>query len=397
MAELTERLYHQDPWLTSFRARVIGHGSWKERPTLLLDRTAFYPESGGQGADRGRLQGLAVVDVQQEGLVVHHLVEPGDVPLPPIGEEIEGELDLPRRRLHMAEHTAQHMLSSALLAVARANTVSTRLGEHACTIDLDRPSLSPEELEEAQARVHAAIDADLPVRAFFPGADELSQLCLRKPSRVEENIRVVAIGDFDLVPCGGTHCTRTGQIGLVQIVSADPYKGMTRVTFVAGARARSLLQQSLGTLQRIARELTCGLEAVPQTIEKLTRELARSRSALHACRDRLAGEVAAKLLADCPGALVVGCFEGMGPEFLRAVGQHITAAPGRVALLADRDAEGTAVFAARGPASSFECGAFLRFAAREGQGRGNGRPEHAEGRLPGRIDWPALVARFNPP
>ncbi|MEZ4313266.1 MAG: alanyl-tRNA editing protein [Polyangiaceae bacterium] len=258
----TTRLYHDDSFLLRFEGRVIGHESWQGQPAVLLDRTAFYPESGGQMADRGTLAGLAVTDVQvdEEGRVFHVV----DGALPAIGAEVEGAIDKARRRVHMALHTGQHMLSRALADVAGAATVSSRLGETACTIDVDRESIEDGRLGAAEDLVNAVIDDDVLVRAFFPTEAELAELSLRRRPTVTENIRVVVIGDLDVTPCGGTHCTRTAQVGLVHVTGTERYKGKLRITFTAGPRARRDLTAHAVTLRALGRELSCDPLLAPQ-------------------------------------------------------------------------------------------------------------------------------------
>src|SRR5690349_10126001 len=146
---MTARLYHTDSFLRSFRGRVAAHGTHGGKPSVILEATAFYPEAGGQMADRGTLGGVAVVDVQADDAgVVHHVL---DGVLPAIGEEIEGAIDWSRRRVHMALHTGQHLLSRALIDAAAAETVSARLGETGCTIDVTRDPIPERELAAAEA------------------------------------------------------------------------------------------------------------------------------------------------------------------------------------------------------------------------------------------------------
>jgi alanyl-tRNA synthetase len=213
----TPRLYFEDPLLTVFSARVIAHASHAGRPSLLLDRTGFYPEAGGQMSDRGELAGAAIADVQVDDAdLVHHVLAEGAT-LPAIGSEVTGTIDRARRRVHMALHTGQHMLSRALLDEAGGETVSSRLGESACTIDLGLEKADEAAIARAEALCNSVIDDDVRIRAFFPDAAELAALPLRRRPKVDENIRVVQIGDYDVSPCGGTHCTGSAQVGLVRI------------------------------------------------------------------------------------------------------------------------------------------------------------------------------------
>lgn len=393
----TERLYHADPFLHRFTARVVSHGTWGGAPSLVLERTAFYPEAGGQMGDRGVLGGLPVRDVQVDDAgTVHHLLDvPEGTALPAPGTELAGEVDRERRRANMSLHTGQHMLSRALVDVMGAATVSSRLGETLCTIDTDQDTLDERQVAEAEARVNAVIDDDLPIRAFFPTPEELAALPLRRAPKVTDNIRVIQIGDFDVSPCGGTHCTRTGQVGMVRVLGVERYKGKGRVLFSAGPRARRELWEEAGILRAMARAFTCGVPEVPTAVDKLRRELAEAREALGAARAKLAEHTAVELAAALdasPDKRVVAVLDGAGPEQLRAVAARLTSRPEAVVLLAGRLPEGMPVLIARGAGSAFGCGAFLKKAAEAAGGRGGGRPEHAEGRLPPGTDWPALAA-----
>jgi alanyl-tRNA synthetase len=288
------------------------------------------------------------------------------------------------------------MLSRALEDVAGARTVSSRLGETLCTIDVDVETLSEAQVAEAEARVNAVIDADVPIRAFFPTPGELAQLPLRRAPKVSENIRVLQIGDFDVSPCGGTHCTRAGQVGLVRVLGVERNKGRGRVLFSAGPRARAGLWAEAAALRTLARDFSCGPLDVPAAVERLRRELAEAREALGAARAREARAAADALqhtLQEAPDQPLVAVLDG-GVELLRAVAARLTQAEGVVVLLAGRTPEGLAVLVARGPGAGFGCGAFLKRAAEAAGGRGGGRPEVAEGRLPAHTDWPALVQRL---
>jgi len=383
MAE-TVKLYHADPLLHDFAATVVAHGRLGDAPSVVLDQTAFYPESGGQMADRGVLAGAAVRDVQvDDDGVIHHVVEG---PLPDVGASVAGTIDRARRRVHMALHTGQHMLSRALVDVARAETVSARLGETACTIDVDLAKIEERDLARAEELVNSVIDDDAPIRAFFPDPAELAALPLRRQPKVASNIRVVAIGDFDVSPCGGTHCLRTAQVGFVRLTGVERYKGKIRVTFASGRRARDELGAQAQLLVGLGRELTCGPAEVPTALAKLRRDLQETREALGAARARLMDRLADALLAE--GAPVVTALvEDADAEALRILAKRITGEPGRVALLAAAGPEGILILAARGAGSTFDCGAFIKRTAAAHGGRGGGRPEIAEGRLPaGAVD-----------
>ncbi len=384
---MTERLYHADAFLRSFRARVTAHAEHGGRSSVVLAATGFYPEAGGQMADRGSLGGVAVIDVQADDAgVIHHVL---DGAAPPVGAEVDAAIDWARRRVHMALHTGQHLLSRALIEAATAETVSARLGETGCTIDVARDPVPERELAAAEALANSVIDDDVAVRAWFPEPAELAGLPLRREPKVASEVRVVAIGDFDVSPCGGTHCARSAQIGSIRVLGAERYKGLTRIHFTAGARARGLLGEHSETLARLARELTCSTADVPGAIDKLRRALSDSRADAAAVRDQLAAALADTLVAGSTGAEVIATLPDAA--LLRPLAARLSAA-GKDVLLAVATPEGTQVLLSRTAGSSLDCGALLRRLAQATGGRGGGKAEHAEGRLPAAIDWPAAVA-----
>ncbi len=315
---MTRRLYHEDAYLRRFEGEVLAVTAWQGRPAVVLDRTAFYPEAGGQLGDRGTLGGVPVIDTQEtEAGIVHVL----DGAAPAVGARVAGELDWARRRQHMAQHTAQHLLSGALLDRAAAPTASARLGESALTIDAARDRIPDAELAAAEDLANDLIDDDLPIRAWFPPPDELARLTLRRDPKVDADIRVVAIGEFDLSPCGGTHCARTSQLGAIRIVGAERYKGMTRVTFTAARRGRAELFSRDQVLRGLATQFSCGPAEVPQAIDKLRRDADAAGAELTALRGRLAGTIARELLTGAAGATgpIVASLPG-DAELLRGVG-----------------------------------------------------------------------------
>jgi alanyl-tRNA synthetase len=388
----TARLHHADSWLTSFDATVVAHSTVGKQASVVLDQTAFFAEGGGQLFDLGTLGGQCITNVQVDDAgVVHHVVEGV---LPAVGSAVHGEIDRVRRRLHMAQHTAQHMLSRALLDVVQAETVSARLGAGGCTIDLGVEKLAPEAWRDALDRVNAAVDEDRPIRAFFPSESELKALPLRRSPKVEENIRVVQVEGFDVSPCGGTHCTSTSQVGLVRGLGMERTKGMIRVFFEAGKRARDTLEAEAAVLRGMATTFTCGPLEVGTVVEKLQRELQAARETLGLVRARVAQAQADALLDAARAAgrtTVVALLEDGDPDYLRAVVKRLTAHPEMAVVVAGRGDGGMPVVCSRGDLSTFDCGATLKRMASEGGGKGGGRPNHAEGRLPASADFHALV------
>lgn len=384
-AERTPRLHYDDPLRLALAAEVVAHAECKGRPSVVLDRTIFYPESGGQMGDHGALGDARVVDVQldAEGRV-HHVVE--GTP-PPVGATVEARVDAARRRSHMALHTGQHALSRALLDRLGAVTVSSRLGESGCTLDVDVDGLTLEALRPVEDAVNALVDEDRPVRQVFPDDAELERLALRKPPPETDRVRVVDIEGWDVTPCGGTHVRHTAQIELLWIRGVERYKGGSRITFEAGPRARRALREESDILRAVAVELRCAPPEVGDILESLRGKLDAAREEAGALRGRLAERWARSL--DGEGD-VVARVDGGDPALLKAIAERLATGSRLVALAAPR-AEGTDVLLARGPEGDVGCGDLLKRLAKATGGRGGGRPDHAQGRLPAGIDWPAAV------
>ncbi|MBK6683969.1 MAG: alanyl-tRNA editing protein [Deltaproteobacteria bacterium] len=376
----TLRLDHQAPQQRSFVAQVVGLAEWQGKRSVLLDRSAFYPESGGQLGDRGTLAGHPVQDVQiDEAGRVHHLLE---VPLS-IGAQVEGQIDWPRRRLHMALHTAQHLLSRALIEEGQAETVSARLGDRGCTVDLDCAQLEEARIARAEALVNQVIEDDLEVRAYFPTPEVLATLPLRRAPKVTQDIRVIEVPGFDVSPCGGTHVARTAEIGWLRVTGVEKDKGRVRINFDAGRRAKDGWVTEAAALSRLATRFTAGPLEVERAVERLARDLDAAKLQLRQLMPLVARAKAQELLAQ-PGP-IVAMVEG-DRELLRALAGLLTAGPNRVVVLGAPDQGNTSLLVARSEGLDFDCGAFLRALAGRVGGKGGGRPDRAEGKLE-TLDW----------
>ncbi|MDR3336512.1 MAG: alanyl-tRNA editing protein [Treponema sp.] len=228
--------YYDHASADPYAANIVEVRSEGDKTVLILDKTIFYPEGGGQGADWGTINGVPLLDVQEKEGEILHLVSGKEGKTLAVGKA-ELILDAARRRDLTVQHTAQHLLSGTILKLTGKYTVSMHLGEETNTIDVDAPELSDETLLQAEDGVMDAIEADTPVIIHLCPPEKAGDFPLRKaPPQGEEVIRVVEIKGNDFSPCCGTHLRSTGLIGMLRILGAEKYKGMTRVTFIAGKR-----------------------------------------------------------------------------------------------------------------------------------------------------------------
>jgi alanyl-tRNA synthetase len=383
---MTERLDLTDPYLTTFDAEVTAVRTHAGRPAVVLSRTAFYPEGGGQPADTGWLGDVPVVDVQQVGDEVLHVVAaPVELGV------VAGEIDWARRFDHMQQHHGQHLLSATFDKELGAATVSFHLGVETCTIDLAVPvaRLGAEALHEVEEACNDVVFRDLPVTARDFAPDELARLPLRK--QAVKGSRIVLVEGVDASPCGGTHPRRTGEVGVVSIVRAQKWgEAVARVEFVCGRRVPLALRRAREELAAAAEALRCAPGEVGAATRRVTDEGAAQRRELAKLEAALAAAEAERLdLASAPGPVT----RVLGPDLASAGRVKLVAAAlcarGRTALLAGV-AEGRVSLCfqrPKGPGPSMSD--ILKATATALGGKGGGSPDLAQGSAP---DGPGVAA-----
>lgn len=285
----TERLYYNRTYLREFDATVVsvkeGDGThwWTE-----LDRSAFYPTSGGQPFDTGRIGEAFVsnVEVDKNGTVFHY-TDRCFVP----GDRVKGTIDWDRRFDHMQQHAGEHMLAGAIWEKVHGTTIGLHLGDTVSSIDVTMPDgrthLSREEITQIEKLVNSRIQHDDAIRCWFPADDELAALPLRKEPTVKENIRIVQIGEYETVACGGTHPSTTGQIGSIYITDVSPARGKIRFSFVCGARAAKLYRKTGDAADEACRLLSSSIETLPKEISRILEHQEKILRELRAAQTRL--------------------------------------------------------------------------------------------------------------
>ena len=389
---MTERLYYNDSFLYHFDAEVRSVVE-SPRPAIILDRTAFYPTSGGQIHDTGwivpdepgaRFRVSEVADTE-DGQVIHYLEAPIKEVQP--GTRVHGEIDPARRRDHMQQHSAQHVLSAAFVRLFNMPTVSFHMADDYCSIDLDTPSLSKDQIGSAEGLANEIVLENRCVDMRFVTREEAAKLGLRKlPPAERDQLRLIDIRDFDLTACGGTHVNRTGQIGGIFLRKAEKVRQGYRVEFVAGQRAVSTARRDFNTLTETAALFSAQIYDVPQQARKSLDETRSLRKQREQSRGELAAAQAATLLAETPeshgGKLVVRTFSGRDLDFLKLLAQTLTRqSPAVTALLATESPQPALVFA-QSAGQPHDMGALLKETVVKLGGRGGGTKDLAQGGVP---------------
>ena len=375
--EHTERLYYTDGYLKEFSARVIRTVADERGARVYLDRTAFYPESGGQPSDRGTLAGIPVLDVIDEGDEIAHIVAES-----PKQEAVDGSIDWARRFNHMQQHTGQHILSAAFEQAGGYKTVSFHLGTEISTIDLDSERVGARQMEAAEELANRIVFENHPVQIFFRPAAEAQQLELRKPTYREGDIRLAEIADFDLSACGGTHVNRTGGVGIICIRKVERAKGLTRVEFVCGGRALRRARQDYSILSESARLLSSGFDTLPELIAKQVQELRDAGKSAQKLVGELAELDADRMWQQAPekaGVRVVQhVFDSSQGPRAKLTAHAMAKRPGSVAVIGVKGTP-TAIFFAQNPGGKANLSDVIKQTLAKFGGKGGGARDFAQG------------------
>ncbi|HLQ64939.1 MAG TPA: alanyl-tRNA editing protein [bacterium] len=373
---MTHRLYYTDSYLREFDATVIDAHPRNAHVGIVLDRTAFYPTSGGQPHDTGTLNNLPVIDVleDEEDRIVHVVAER-------LQGTVKGAVDWLRRFDHMQQHTGQHILSQACLRTLGAQTRAVHLGGEVSTLDLDRPEMSAEAVASAEDLANQIVFEDRPVLVREVEEADLVSLQLRRPPKKHGRIRVVEVEDFDRSACGGTHVRRTGEVGPIKIRRWERFKGGTRVEFYCGWRAlRDYRWKNALTLE-LASQLTVKDAEVLGAVSRLAGQLRDRDRVLADVQDRLVDLEARQRLAQTPGPpyLVAAVVPEWTTAMVTAMAGRLAKADSTVAVLGS--SEGHLVIA-RSADLDLDAAALLTQVVQQHGGRGGGRPAYAQGSVP---------------
>lgn len=385
---MTERLYYTDAWLRAFDARVVERRDEGRR--IYLDRSAFYPTSGGQPHDTGLLGSVAVLDVVDEGDRVAHVLA-----APLEGDAVRGEIDWPRRFDYMQQHTGQHLLSALFADRYGWPTVSVHFGPEDSTLDLDTPSVDEEVLREVEQVANELVAEARPVAVAFEEAERA--VGLRKAPTRPGMLRIVTIDGVDRSACGGTHVSTTSQIGPVLLRRQEKVKRSARIEFVCGGRAVARARRDFEALQRVARGMSAALDEVPALVEAQAVQLRDAHGTARRLQEQLdayrARERYDQMTPDAAGVrrlcerLATG-----SPDQWRSFALAFCGLPRAVFVAAVDDPP--AILVAAADDAGVDAGRTLRAALEGVGGRGGGSPRLAQGALPSREALEIVLERL---
>jgi len=364
----TEKLFEQDAYLREFDAAVLSCEPRKGGFAVTLDRTAFYPEGGGQPGDTGTLGGIRVTDTHvQDGRILHYT----EAPLTP-GAAVRGVIDWARRFDLMQQHSGEHIVSGILCGRFGCDNVGFHLGADTVVIDFNAP-VTPEELAEAEAAANAVIWENRPFLVTYPTPEELQTIPYRSKKELTGQVRIVECPGADCCACCGTHVKSAGEIGLIRLLSLKPFREGVRIEMVAGSRAYAHVRAMCRQNSRISVLLSAKPGETAAAVERMAAELAETKYRLTGLENQMFAEKAAGLAG--AGNLLL-FEEGLSPDALRRCCEAVgTACGGRCAVFSGAD--GDWKYAIRVPAGDLR--GFVKELNGALNGRGGGKPNFVQG------------------
>lgn len=365
----TEKLYEKDAYLRAFTAKVLSCAPAKGGWAVTLDRSAFYPEGGGQPGDGGTLGGVPVLDTQEEDGAIIHLCGGALEP----GAEVRGEIDWAKRFDRMQQHSGEHIVSGLICAAKGCNNVGFHMGADTVVIDFDAP-LTQAELAEIELAANRVIWENRPFLVTYPDPAALAALDYRSKKALSGAVRIVECPGADRCACCGTHVRAAGEVGLIRLISVKPFRSGVRIELLAGARAYHWSCAMAEQNSRVSVLLSAKPEETAAAVERVQRALDDARYRLVGLENRLFAERAAQLAGRGDVLLFE---EPMTPDALRRLCEAVSArCGGRCAVFAGDDEAGWK-YALYLPAEDLR--AFTGAMNAALRGRGGGRDGFAQG------------------
>ena len=365
----TKKLYYEDCHLAEFIARVVSCEKSGKGWLVELDRTAFYPEGGGQASDTGTLNGVQVLHVSEEGERVLHLC---DGPLS-VGESVEGRLDWDRRFGLMQQHTGEHIVSGLIHAKYGHHNVGFHMGAEAITIDFDG-IVPPEALPELERRVNEAIWRDIPLKIWTPSPQELPNVFYRTKRALPWPVRIVQVPGYDSCACCGVHVARTGEVGLVKLLSSVKFRSGSRIEMLCGGQALEFLNRNYEQNLLVSRAFSAKLGETGPAAEKMNELLGAQKAKIAALETQIFASIAER----CEGKGDVLIFrEGLDSVLVRKLADMAAEKCGGIAaVFSGSDEDGYSYCLVTRQGDLRQLGKEMNMAL---SGRGGGRPEFQQG------------------
>ncbi len=362
---MTQKLYYENQYIKDFTATVVSCTEGKRGFEVILDKTAFFPEGGGQPGDTGFIGNSQVIDTVESGEDVVHICKE------PVSGEVDCRLDFEKRFSNMQEHTGEHIFSGIIHAMCGCDNVGFHMGEHNVTVDFNC-AVTQAQLDEAERLSNEAIYKNIPVEAIYPTDDELCNYDYRSKKEIKGQVRLTKIGDVDLCACCGTHVAFTGEVGIIKVISVMNHKSGVRVTLQIGRKALADYREKNVSVHEISALLKAKTEEITPAVERVMAQLqdARYRYAL------LKKEIFAVKAKDASGEKFIAFDDGGEAEDARIFSDMLAEKCGIAAVFSGNDENGYKYAITSRTEDVRAIGKELNSAC---NGRGGGKPDMVQG------------------
>lgn len=387
---MTERIYYTHSYQQEFSGTIVAIQEIDDRKLIQLERTCFYPTSGGQPFDTGHLAGHQVTDVfVDEAGEIQHVVTPplNQSRVLTAGVSVSGEIDWSRRYDHMQQHSGQHLLSQVCFEQLGAETVAVHFGETESTLDLAIEELQPAQVEAVERRANEVVYKALPIRAYFLDEKELSTIPLRRPPKVQGTIRIVEISEFDYSACGGTHVRNSAEIGPIKIIKTERRRNQIRITFLCGLRSFEDYTEKHRLITEAAALFSNEIQQVPSLIARNLASLKEKEREIEESQKILLTYEATELVENAkplgPARIIQQIAQGQSVNRLKALASELQCHANIIALLATVENGKVTLCFAADPTLTEEqmlnIGQLLRTTLQPVNGKGGGKADFAQG------------------
>ena len=373
MVEKTKQFYFENPYQVEFKANVVKSLSHKGNPAVVLDKTCFYPEGGGQPADKGTLDGIPVIYVFEKDDQVIHVLEK-DVS----SDAVKGEIDWNTRFDHMQQHAGQHILSQCFVQLFDAATRSFHMGEETSTLEVDMRNMSEEKAERAERLANDLIFQNKEIKTRFYRDEDIANVQLRRPPKKTGDIRVVEVSDFDHTACGGTHPRSTGEIGPIKILRWERIRDNVRLEFICGIRALQDYARKHRDLKTLSKSLTVDDKEVVLSFEKIKSDLKMQKKINRKMQEKIIQHEAVDIMQKAEGKLIKRIFTDRSQEEIRLLALLTIRKGEFVALFGLKNGERVHVFLACSESLGLDMRELVPVVSPLIEGKGGGRPSLVE-------------------
>lgn len=368
---MTERLFYKDSYIKECVANVVEIIEKDGKVTVVLDRTPFYPEGGGQPSDTGYIDDAKVIDVYENGHKICHVI---DRPLN--NKEVHCKVDLERRIDYMQQHSGEHILASCFYKLLNTRSSSFHMGDDYSTVDISLPEVSEELVMKVEAMANEAIYSNHPVRAVIVTEEESKKMNLRRYVEGEKEVRIVEIENVDACACCGTHVSRTGEVGIIKIIKTEKYKGLTRIYFKCGKRAFQDYSKKHDIVATLVRSFSTGegeiVNKITSDIEHM-KELSRKLSEY---RKKLCRYEAEELKGFSKNNIIYHIYEDKEMDELQKIVEELSNSDNFLVLASAKHRQ---IIVSLGGGYNLNLGQFFKERIKEFAGRGGGKADRAQG------------------